>query len=222
MFSLDRSGAVVSGADLGATFCARTPAQVIRTIVSTAKATRNFFMVVLLEVRAFCAFIYLDTATMSPVRIERPAGSWEEAHIILVSGAFVIPHLCRQDEHQSQTSLIYCGHRPKRHYLFPCEDSDREIKHCIPAGVCHLDGCPAPVPCGSRRRRHVDLRQPSRQAAAGKISLYTHAIVARPLAAFERPAERWRLRFLRESTRLAANKSSRGPWTVAKELDGGA
>src|SRR6266567_5275971 len=92
MFSLDRSGAVVSGADLGATFCARTPAQVIRRIVSTAKATRNFFMVVLLEVRAFCAFIYLDTATVSPVRIEPPARSWEEAHIIVVPGAFVIPH----------------------------------------------------------------------------------------------------------------------------------
>src|SRR5258708_6803549 len=116
--------------------------------------------------------------------------------------------------------LYTAGHRPKRHYLFPCEDSDREIKHHIPAGVGHLDGCPAPVPCGSRRRRHVDLPQPSRQAAAGKISLYALAAMARPLAAFERPAERWRLRFLRESPRLAADQSSRCPWTIAKQLDG--
>jgi hypothetical protein len=70
MFSFVRSGAIVTGVDLGVSLCACAPSQLTRIMASTTKAIPVFFMAaVLLEVRAFCAFIYLDTATMCLVRI---------------------------------------------------------------------------------------------------------------------------------------------------------
>jgi hypothetical protein len=63
MLSFVRSGAIVTGADLGASFCAYAPSQLAKITASTTKAIPVFFMVaVLLEVRAFCAFTHPDTA----------------------------------------------------------------------------------------------------------------------------------------------------------------
>jgi hypothetical protein len=45
MFSFVKSGAIVTAADLGTSFCACAPPQVIRTMVSTAEAIPVFFMV---------------------------------------------------------------------------------------------------------------------------------------------------------------------------------
>jgi hypothetical protein len=55
---------------LAAGFCASAWLQFIRRMASKAKANPVFFIVaVLLEVRAFCAFTYPDTATPGLVRI---------------------------------------------------------------------------------------------------------------------------------------------------------
>jgi hypothetical protein len=64
MFSFDRSGVGVTGASVAAGFCARAWLQLMRKMASRAKAIPVLFMVaVLLEVGAFCAFTYPDTAT---------------------------------------------------------------------------------------------------------------------------------------------------------------
>src|ERR1700730_2385611 len=91
MFSFARSGAIVTGVDLSAGFCACAPLQLTRIMASTTKAIPVFFMVsVLLEVRAFCAFIYPDTATTPPVRIK----SWQ----IVGAVATWLPHFRSQIE----------------------------------------------------------------------------------------------------------------------------
>src|SRR5260370_22892656 len=70
MFSFVRSGAIVTDTDLSAGFCACAALQFMSRMASEAKAIAVFFMAaVLLEVRAFRAFIYPDTATTRPVRI---------------------------------------------------------------------------------------------------------------------------------------------------------
>src|SRR3981189_316795 len=70
MFSFERSGVGVTGAGLGAGFCASAWLQLINRMASITKANPVFFMVaVLLEVRTFCAFTYPDTATTRLVRI---------------------------------------------------------------------------------------------------------------------------------------------------------
>jgi hypothetical protein len=74
MFSFVRSGAIVTGADLGESFCACAPSQLTRIMASTTKAIPVFFMAaVLLEVRAFCAFTYPDTAATRLVHF----GQWQ-------------------------------------------------------------------------------------------------------------------------------------------------
>jgi len=70
MFSFDRSGVGVTGAGLAAGFCASVWLQLIKRMASKAKVNPVLFMVaVLLEVRAFCAFTYPDTASTRLVGI---------------------------------------------------------------------------------------------------------------------------------------------------------
>ena len=72
MFSFEKSGVGVTGAGLAAGFCASAWLQLIRRMASKAKAIPVFFMAaVLLEVCAFCAFTYPDTATTRLVHISR-------------------------------------------------------------------------------------------------------------------------------------------------------
>jgi hypothetical protein len=75
MFSFVRSGVATVGADLGTGFCALAPSQLNSATASKAKTHVILFMAaVLLEVRAFRAFIYPDTAATTSVHFKLSSG----------------------------------------------------------------------------------------------------------------------------------------------------